>query len=453
MLAFVESSYTMRGPLLYNTKKVEENQALFLEAHNFLLEKEELTVRQELEVFQRLMKLNERSEKKAIHLSLNFAESDHLDARQLIRIADEFMRGISFGDQPWLLYQHIDAGHPHVHIVTTNIRPDGSRIPNDLRSPHNLKKLCHRIEEKHHLTPANPISGHLVVDRTQLAGKEDVGEPMAKYGHLPTSKQIGKILGFLIPRFSFTSFEAFNALLSLYRVRADRGRVDSPMYKSGGLYYRMIDQEGKKIGAPIKASKFSEYVTLKYLEQYFAFNQEARRVEQTIGSNKLSYVAAKIRMTLPRSNNAHYSLGRFARDLLYQKIHVVIPALQRRPTRPYKTDRSAGQSMAADDGHGIYYVDFNSNNVIRDTELGPEYTGAAILQRTGVEQELRRLYLEDKLELPKNGRRQTLQPGYPNTAETRALLFRLSRQHDDIVNRQAEMSRQQQQGHDRGYSL
>ena len=31
------------------------------------------------------------------------------------------MEQIGFGDQPYLVYQHNDAGHPHIHIVTTRI--------------------------------------------------------------------------------------------------------------------------------------------------------------------------------------------------------------------------------------------------------------------------------------------------------------------------------------------
>ena len=33
-----------------------------------------------------------------------------------------------FGEQPFLVSQHLDAEHPHVQIVTTNIKQDGKRI-------------------------------------------------------------------------------------------------------------------------------------------------------------------------------------------------------------------------------------------------------------------------------------------------------------------------------------
>jgi len=41
-------------------------------------------------------------------------------------IATGFMERIGFAEQPWLTYRHVDAAHPHMHIVTTNIQPDAA---------------------------------------------------------------------------------------------------------------------------------------------------------------------------------------------------------------------------------------------------------------------------------------------------------------------------------------
>jgi hypothetical protein len=216
----------------------------------------------------------------------------------------------------------------------------------------------------------------------------------------------------------------------------------------------MIDQEGKKIGAPIKASKFNEPVTLKKLEETLAANQQMRQSWRENGRDPLRRLSTRIDMTLLRKPEHDYSLGRFARDLLRQQIHLAIPALQQRPTRKGKTEEPGVQPKAIDDGHGVFYVDLDAKVVIRDTELGAAYTGAAILQRTGVEQELRKLYLDNKLEIPKTANRQLLDPGYPNPVETRTLLFRLSPQHDTIVDRRIEAQQQQQlQSPGLGHSL
>jgi hypothetical protein len=38
------------------------------------------------------------------------------------------MQGIGLGQQPYVVIRHRDTPHAHVHIVTTDIRPDGTKI-------------------------------------------------------------------------------------------------------------------------------------------------------------------------------------------------------------------------------------------------------------------------------------------------------------------------------------
>src|SRR5690606_27013695 len=74
------------------------------------------------------MSQNRRATTKAVHISLNFHPDEKLTEETLKELAHEYMERMGFGAQPYLVYQHFDAGHPHLHIVTTNIRNDGSRI-------------------------------------------------------------------------------------------------------------------------------------------------------------------------------------------------------------------------------------------------------------------------------------------------------------------------------------
>ncbi len=47
---------------------------------------------------------------------------------KLKEVAETYMTKIGFAEQPYLVYSHHDAGHPHLHIVTTNIQNTGKRI-------------------------------------------------------------------------------------------------------------------------------------------------------------------------------------------------------------------------------------------------------------------------------------------------------------------------------------
>lgn len=431
MLAIVKTSLSIRGPLQYNEQKVTQQQARFLDARNFLQEKEELTMRHKLQRFQDLAALNERSTKKAVHISVNFPATDQLSDGRMARIAAEFMQGIGFADQPWLVYRHIDAGHPHMHIVTTNIRPDGSRILNDLRSPYHLKQLCWQLETSHGLTPAIPMPD--LFGQEQVPEQKQVQQQVQRltYGEKPTKTAIAEVLHYVNRHYAFTSIEAYNAVLSLYHVRADRGREDSAMYQKRGLYYRMIDGEGRKLGAPIKASAFRLPVTIDKLEQKYRLSHEQVRESMR---RVCTYVDFNL-LNIPTP----YSLLIFRKKMAQEKILVVIPALTQRPTRGPKPRDVAPKP---DDGHGIFYVDTQSMTVMRDTELGQRYTAAALLQRTGLEKELRLLYEQKQLQIPRRSDAAALRPDYPDAAETRRVLFKLSSQQNEIVERQLVVQRQ-----------
>ena len=91
---------------------------------------------EKLNRFQNLVNLNKRATTNSIHISLNFGLDEKISREKLVEIASDYMEKIGFGRQPYLVYQHLDAGHPHFHIVSTHIQKDGKRI-----SLHNLGRI------------------------------------------------------------------------------------------------------------------------------------------------------------------------------------------------------------------------------------------------------------------------------------------------------------------------
>jgi len=407
-----EASRDARQTLLYNEQKLEQGQARFLGAFNYWQEDAQLTFDDKLHRLQQQMVLNERSQAKTVHLSLNFHPDDQLTDKTMRRIASEFMQKIDFADQPALVYRHLDAGHPHMHVVTINIRPDGSRIKNDLRAPHHLMEICAGLEVRYHLTPAIPdpstalraTVAHNPAQRERPglihnpAQRNTPGPQRLHYGQSPTKTGIAGVLDYVLDKYVYTSLEELNAVLSLYRVRADRGSEQGLMYRNRGLYYRMIDDKGMKIGAPIKASAFEQKPTLRYLDRQFVLNKakELKNVQKISAA-----IAWSLAGTVP-------SLAAWKEELLNEDIHIVMPL------RP---------------GQGFYYI--SKNTVYRDADLGPNYTAKAILERTGLDKTIESLALSKELTLTPKDRR-LLQKPDPDPADRLHLLLRLSPQHDHL---------------------
>ena len=116
MVTRITTPHSIRRALNYNEQKVRKGQAEFLYAANYLKDSEQLNFYDKLQRFTDLISLNERAKTNSLHVSINFDNSDRLSKEKILEIAAEYMERICFGEQPYLVYQHNDAGHPHLHV-------------------------------------------------------------------------------------------------------------------------------------------------------------------------------------------------------------------------------------------------------------------------------------------------------------------------------------------------
>lgn len=241
MVCKVRSGKNIKGALNYNENKVKEGVAECIGAANFVGEPQQLTFFGKLARFEQLIEKNARAKTNCVHISLNFDVSEKLSQNKLNEIAADYMDKIGFADQPYLVYQHNDAAHPHLHIVTTNIQEDGKRI-----SIHNLGKnqseiARKEIEDKYGLVKAGSAPQHEI--HTKLN--------RAVYGKSETKRTIDNIVGEVMKRYKFSSLTEFNAVLRQYNVMADRGKEGMVMYEKNGLRFSLLDSKGNKVGVPI----------------------------------------------------------------------------------------------------------------------------------------------------------------------------------------------------------
>lgn len=266
MVAKITTPARILAALNYNENKVKQGKAQCIDANGFLHELHELSFNQKLHGFERLNQRNERAQTKTLHISLNFDPSERLSKNKLNAIASDYMKGIGFDRQPYLVYQHFDAGHPHIHLVTTTIKEDGSRI-----NTHNIG----RIQSERTRKELESVFGLVVASRKQRP-QLDLIKPLSSkvlYGKTESQKAINLAVNTVLQNYLFSSLPEFNAILQQFNICADRGAEDSRVYKNRGVQYRILDQSGNKIGVPIKASLLSGKPGLSRLEQLFEKNK------------------------------------------------------------------------------------------------------------------------------------------------------------------------------------
>ena len=179
MVAKITIPNSLRRALNYNEHKLKEGQAECIYAHHFLKDAPQLNFYEKLNRFQALINLNKRASTNAIHVSLNFAMEEKLDKENLVEIAALYMEKIGFGGQPYLVYKHLDAGHPHIHIVSTNIQKDCRRI-----SLHNIGKNQSNTARKEIESQFNLVRAE---DQHRCMQSENIplNSPNIQYGKSP----------------------------------------------------------------------------------------------------------------------------------------------------------------------------------------------------------------------------------------------------------------------------
>lgn len=357
MVAKIIVSKNIGKALNYNEQKVQKGQAECIHAENFLHEKDGMNFYDKLERFTDLMSMNERAKTNTLHISLNFDPAENLSAQKLIKIAKSYMHKIGFGDQPYLVYQHHDAGHPHIHIVTTNIKADGSRINTHNIGRNQSETARKEIEKDFGLVQAS--NKHF----RELNKIPEIDAQKVIYGKSETKRAITNVLDAVIKQYKYISLVELNAILNLYNVVADRAGENSRTYKTGGLFYRVLDEDGNKVGVPIKASSIYSKPTLSNLEKKFPGNEEARKPHRTS-------IKERIDQALEKPSSA----SDFVERLRKKGIETVF--------------RQNDQGLI----YGITFVDHKTKCVFNGSDLGKGYSAAAIQEK--LKEAILRTFLE-----------------------------------------------------------
>ncbi len=343
MVARITPTKSIAKTLSYNEEKVTQGKAELIRAGNFLQDKDNLSYTDKLHRFQQLTELNARSQVKMWHATLNFQSGEKLSNDQLTAIADRYMQGLQMEDQPYLVYRHEDANHPHIHIVSTLIQPDGSRIRDSYMATRLSEPTRKAIEKEFHLQPARRQSKSPVPTPDQV-------QKINPESETPVTQSMDRVLGMVTRHYNFTTRHEFNAILRSYNLIAETGSPGSKTHRHQGIYYTALDDHGNKTSPPVMASQLSSRPTSARLNEKFRQSRSARTDSLVSVRQRLDWILDQQPPTL------RAMVSQLQRD----GIEVVTsPANGRTP-------------------HDQIYVDHRTRIAISSEALGPSYTAAGI---------------------------------------------------------------------------
>lgn len=276
MVTIIKTGHSIHRIFNYNENKVKEGIAECIGAENYPINADKISSKMKLNRLLKQAALNENVKRNSVHISLNFDSSDkNLSKEKLMEIAKVYIEKIGFGEQPYLVYQHFDAGHPHIHLVSIKIRADGSRIDTQNIGRNQSEKARKEIEKSFGLVVADERK------RRQAFQLKPIDPRKIIYGQTETKRAITVVLDAVLEKYHYTSLPELNAVLGLYNVRAERGGESSRMYQHQGLLYQVLDDQHNSVGVPIKASLFYNKPTLKFLEGQFEKNNTDKQKHVT----------------------------------------------------------------------------------------------------------------------------------------------------------------------------
>jgi len=347
VVAVIKTGHSVQSIFRYNENKVKEGVAECIGEGNYPAAVKNLTLDMKLNRLLYQNALNGNVKRNSVHISLNFHPSENYSTEKLMKIADAYMEKIGFGEQPYLVYRHLDAGHPHIHLVSIKVREDGSRIDMQNIGKNQSESARKEIEKQFDLVRAQGRKPN------DIPMAKPVAVPKVSYGRTESKKAMSGVLGSVLLNYKYTSLAELNAVLLLYNIKADRGSEESRIFKAGGLVYRILDKDGKAAGVPIKASDFAMKPTLAFLERRYALNSGERTFEKKRIRSAIDTLFLKKNMEMER----------------------LVSALKKEGIDTVLRKSEAGQL------YGVTYVDHVTRCVLNGSALGKNYSAKGMQQR------------------------------------------------------------------------
>lgn len=347
MIAKIKTGSSLYGALAYNQDKVDGGKGAVL-GTNIVCEPPDgkFTASQTAEEIKRFMPSHYRTEKPVVHISLNPDSRDSLPDDKLMDIAADYMQGMGWGEQPYIVFKHTDIERTHIHIVSIQVRPDGRKIIDSNRNRRSVA-ITEEIERKYDLHPA----------------KEQNSTPIRQLKPIDPNvgnlkKQIAAVVKNAAELYRFQTLGEWRALLSLYGIGVEEvvGERHGKPYR--GIVYTVVDNEGERLDTrvAIKSSLIDRSVGPAGLVG--RMERSARR----IGADKSREQARRTIEQAVRDNPSEDHLRELLRG---QGIDL------------YLRRNTAGRIT------GATFIDHRSHIVLNGSRLGKEYSANAFERRFG----------------------------------------------------------------------
>lgn len=259
MIAKIGRSSNLFEILSYNNTKIQQEKGEIL-LTNKMIEtlNGQYSVPQLMKSFDPYLIANQKTEKHTLHISLNPDPEDHVSDQKYKEIAEQYMREMGYGEQPFVVFKHTDIDRSHIHIISVCVDENGKKISDQFEKMKSMK-ICRELEKEFGLQPAT---------EKQSQQNEKIFRAV-NYKKGDVKSQISSVIRHLPEYYQFQTLGEYNALLSLYNITTEQIEGELHGKLKRGLLYFPLSDDGKKTGHPLKASLFGKTAGLESLQLHF----------------------------------------------------------------------------------------------------------------------------------------------------------------------------------------
>ena len=244
--------------LTYNFRKVDRDQADILLSGQLSADGR-LTAERVFREMTAYIPSGARTKNIVFHASINPRPDEPLSDDRLRTIAHEYLCRLGYGDQPFIVFKHRDIAREHIHLVSTRVRHDGSKIRDTMEHVRSTR-IMRSLEAKFGLMPSSPSRKKADVSAQPSAVDINAGD---------IKRQVAATVQYVLGRYAFQSVGEMNLVLARFRVTAEEVKTERKGRPFDGIVYAATDADGHKICTPIKASEIGRQVSYAALRRHF----------------------------------------------------------------------------------------------------------------------------------------------------------------------------------------
>jgi len=264
MVAKINRGVSLYGALAYNWQKVDDRTARIISGNGMITDSAncpDMNMQNAIYGFRKYLLANKNTDKPILHISLNPSLDDNLSEKQLAMLADEYMRKMGYGSQPYIVFLHEDIERRHIHIVSTCVNERGEKIDDSYEWNRSMR-ACRELERKFGLQ--------------QVADKRrELLEPYLKkadYRDGDVKRQIGNIFKSVFSSYRFQSFGEYSALLSCFNIEAKQVKGEHEGTPYNGIVYAITDDSGRPVSVPVKSSLIGKRFGYEGIQKRIGYN-------------------------------------------------------------------------------------------------------------------------------------------------------------------------------------